>query len=470
MRSEEDEVTRGRRKRVPVKRFEDEEYPAQSRRKTQNVHSNDSSMNEENDRGGIGSRYLEESPEKSASVPTSVPMSFPGISQVPARRRADPAYQRASREVKKCNCKNSRCLKLYCECFASGRYCDGCNCNNCHNNKDHESLRQTAVVAILERNPNAFRPKVAIEEDEDVGSVKHHKGCNCKKSWCLKKYCECFQAGVLCSESCRCVGCKNYAGSPYKTGPQVHEHEVYMATMTSPEGLGLRARQKPSPSSIHSPNPSGPRQTQLGSPLQLSPEKNRISPSKAPLVNASLTPEQIKSITDMCVNEVIKPEVIEQVCTLLMLLVDENLEKLQASDPILKAIFHSEVDISSFSPEQIDAIVQDIEGKSEELKSTIDSEFLSTMEKIIRVVKEKIEERKKAFQMHQNTLFNSILAQGGPQMSGLQSPGTVPAIAPPISPSSQNKMVMYAALQQALLHSQQQMKRQQGFWDNFQTK
>lgn len=26
---------------------------------------------------------------------------------------------------KHCNCKNSRCLKLYCECFASGRYCDG---------------------------------------------------------------------------------------------------------------------------------------------------------------------------------------------------------------------------------------------------------------------------------------------------------------------------------------------------------
>ena len=465
MRSEEDEVTRGRRKRVPVKRFEDEEYPAQSRRKTQNVHSNDSSMNEENGRGGGDSRFLEESPEKSISVPTSVPMSFPGISQVPARRRADPAYQRASRDVKKCNCKNSRCLKLYCECFASGRYCDGCNCNNCHNNRDHESLRQTAVVAILDRNPNAFRPKVAIEEDEEVGSVKHHKGCNCKKSWCLKKYCECFQAGVLCSESCRCVGCKNYAGSPYKTGPQVHEHEAYVAAMTSPDGLGFGGKQKPSPGVIHSPIQSAPRQTQLGSPLQLSPEKLRVSSSKAALVNASLTPEQIKSITDMCVNEVIKPEVIEQVCTLLMLLVDENLEKIQNSNPRLKSIFHNEAGMSSFLPEQIDASVQDIEEKSEELKSTIDSEFLSTMEKIIRVVKEKIEEKKKVFQMHQNTLFNSFLAQsGGSQMFGLQSP-RVPAMAAPMSPSGQNKMAMYAALQQALLHSQQQMKKQQGFQD-----
>lgn len=60
-----------------------------------------------------------------------------------------------------CNCKNSRCLKLYCECFASGRYCDGCNCLNCHNNSAHESTRQAAVESILERNPNAFRPKIA---------------------------------------------------------------------------------------------------------------------------------------------------------------------------------------------------------------------------------------------------------------------------------------------------------------------
>ena len=63
---------------------------------------------------------------------------------------------------KHCNCKNSRCLKLYCECFASGRYCDGCNCVNCCNNKESEQVRQAAVEAILERNPNAFRPKIQV--------------------------------------------------------------------------------------------------------------------------------------------------------------------------------------------------------------------------------------------------------------------------------------------------------------------
>jgi hypothetical protein len=41
------------------------------------------------------------------------------------------------RKKRQCNCKRSSCLKLYCECFASGVYCDmtGCNCNGCFNNK-----------------------------------------------------------------------------------------------------------------------------------------------------------------------------------------------------------------------------------------------------------------------------------------------------------------------------------------------
>ena len=34
-------------------------------------------------------------------------------------------------------------------------------------------------------------------------------GCNCTKSNCLKKYCECFKANLKCSVNCRCRECDN---------------------------------------------------------------------------------------------------------------------------------------------------------------------------------------------------------------------------------------------------------------------
>lgn len=35
-------------------------------------------------------------------------------------------------EIKPCNCEKSKCLKLYCECFAHGRVCTKtCNCREC---------------------------------------------------------------------------------------------------------------------------------------------------------------------------------------------------------------------------------------------------------------------------------------------------------------------------------------------------
>ncbi|KAG9139608.1 hypothetical protein Leryth_024025 [Lithospermum erythrorhizon] len=87
---------------------------------------------------------------------------------------------------KHCNCKSSRCLKLYCDCFASGIYCDGCNCVNCHNNLGNEVARREAVEATLERNPNAFRPKIvgsphgSRDSREELGEgliiAKHNKG------------------------------------------------------------------------------------------------------------------------------------------------------------------------------------------------------------------------------------------------------------------------------------------------------
>ncbi|XP_056633113.1 protein lin-54 homolog [Diorhabda sublineata] len=119
------------------------------------------------------------------------------------------------RPRKPCNCNKSQCLKLYCDCFANGEFCYMCNCMNCYNNLENEEHRNRAIKACLERNPNAFRPKIGKAKDVagDISIRKHTKGCNCKRSGCLKNYCECYEAKIACSNNCKCIGCRNIEDS-----------------------------------------------------------------------------------------------------------------------------------------------------------------------------------------------------------------------------------------------------------------
>lgn len=98
--------------------------------------------------------------------------------------------KRHATQPEACSCRRSKCVKLYCVCFASARACDeGCRCNKvqCGNGGD--------------RDP-----------DDSPHIQSSHQPCRCKRSRCLKRYCECFSNHKNCS-GCKCIGCENKEAS-----------------------------------------------------------------------------------------------------------------------------------------------------------------------------------------------------------------------------------------------------------------
>ena len=72
-------------------------------------------------------------------------------------RIPNPAFSSYMSGCTSCNCRRSRCLKLYCECFKNRGYCSAdCNCDNCHNTPRHEKEREDTIQLMLQRDPHCF--------------------------------------------------------------------------------------------------------------------------------------------------------------------------------------------------------------------------------------------------------------------------------------------------------------------------
>jgi len=67
------------------------------------------------------------------------------LTKIEENNQIEPVVLKEIEAPKPCNCSNSGCLKLYCECFKNNRYCGGgCRCSCCSNLKEHEAKRLQA--------------------------------------------------------------------------------------------------------------------------------------------------------------------------------------------------------------------------------------------------------------------------------------------------------------------------------------
>ncbi len=316
-------------------------------------------------------------------------------------------------DKKQCNCKNSRCLKLYCECFASGRYCDGCNCHNCCNNRTNEDKRQSAIEAILDRNPNAFRPKIADEADEGIlhtlPNVRHNKGCNCKKSGCLKKYCECFQAGIVCSENCKCVDCKNFEGSSARA--VIQAHDAKMKTPNTQLG-GFSGGGRAHPMGMLGGLPSMRGGVPNLPPGMIFPKPEpttggSTSAARSPNVSAAafgqgMNQNQRQLAAKDALKEVVSPEVVDKMSMLLMILANEEADRRQNA---------GETDDMVQPPAPAEDGTLRRKTLYEEQERLVLTEFRDTLRTITRVVTDKVQKKVNAANAKQQAIVSAIAAQ-----------------------------------------------------------
>jgi hypothetical protein len=120
-----------------------------------------------------------------------------------------------------CTCKKSKCLKLYCQCFAASALCDAdiCKCESCKNEVSREKDIKRARSNVLYRNPRAFEGKfienkaakqVASNVDNGNGNSIAPNSMNAGGRP-IQPFTQMANGKFKCDETCVCVSFNRYA-------------------------------------------------------------------------------------------------------------------------------------------------------------------------------------------------------------------------------------------------------------------
>jgi hypothetical protein len=84
-----------------------------------------------------------------------------------------------------CFCERSYCIKMYCQCFAEGRYCATCRCINCHNTPYNTLLGR--VIREKNKGDKSYYHEAIEKEGIECNlsnTLEEQKTCHCSRSQC----------------------------------------------------------------------------------------------------------------------------------------------------------------------------------------------------------------------------------------------------------------------------------------------